>query len=72
MIRSQQSKYPKVVFCDFTAHDEETGFQRVYGSPGNLRYFAAFDVTLKYACSVSYTSAQGGQGHSREGSSRSI
>lgn len=47
MVRSRQDRYPKVVFCDMTIETNQTGFERVFGSPGNLRYFAAFDVSLK-------------------------
>lgn len=48
MVRSRKSRYPKVVFCDMSKEEGETGYERIFGSPGNLRYFAAFDVSLKY------------------------
>ncbi len=55
--KGRRDPYPKVVECSMdwrrmegeeggdTAGEEE---ERVYGSPGNLRYFSAFDVSLKY------------------------
>eukprot|EP00094_Tigriopus_californicus_P009679 TCALIF_09331-PA protein Name:"Protein of unknown function" AED:0.00 eAED:0.00 QI:258/1/1/1/0.5/0.4/5/85/227 len=46
MVRSRKDRYPKVVFCDMTIDTNQTGFERVFGSPGNLRYFEAFDVSL--------------------------
>ena len=47
MVRAIRARYPKVVYCDMSARHDEPGFQRTYGSPGNLRYFSAFDVSLK-------------------------
>ena len=46
MVKSREEKFPKVVFCDLTQLPEEVGFQRTFGSPGNLRHFAAFDASL--------------------------
>ncbi len=46
MVRERREKFPKVVFCDLTKLPTEVGFQRTFGSPGNLRHFAAFDVSL--------------------------
>jgi len=48
----QGEERPKVVFCDPTSQidDEvggEFGFQRNFGSPGNLKPFSAFDVSLE-------------------------
>ena len=36
----------RVVFCDLSIHEDDPGFERVYGEPGNLRNFAAFDVSI--------------------------
>ena len=36
----------RVVFCDLSTHEDDPGFERVYGEPGNLRNFAAFDVSI--------------------------
>ena len=46
MVKEREAKFPKVVFCDLTKVPEDVGFQRTFGSPGNLRHFAAFDVSL--------------------------
>ena len=46
MVRSRKEKFPKVVFCDMLKQPHEPGFQRTFGSPGNLRHFAAFDASL--------------------------
>ena len=46
MVRSRKEKFPKVVFCDMLKQPQEPGFQRTFGSPGNLRHFAAFDASL--------------------------
>ena len=46
MVMERREKFPKVVFCDFTKLPEEAGFQRTFGSPGNLRHFVAFDAAL--------------------------
>ena len=46
MVRSRNEKFPKVVFCDMLKQPKEPGFQRTFGSPGNLRHFAAFDASL--------------------------
>ena len=46
MVKDRQEKFPKVVFCDLTKLPDEVGFQRTFGSPGNLRHFAAFDASL--------------------------
>jgi len=46
MVMERQDKFPKVVFCDLTKLPEEAGFQRTFGSPGNLRHFVAFDAAL--------------------------
>ena len=35
-----------MVFCDLSIHEDDPGFERVYGEPGNLRNFAAFDVSI--------------------------
>ncbi len=43
---SRSAKYPKIVFCDLAAHEDDPGFERIYGEPGNLRNFAAFDVSI--------------------------
>ena len=48
MIRDPREKFPKVVYCDMNLQEEETGFQRSFGSPGNLRHFSAFDVSLRW------------------------
>ena len=47
MVRSRKEKFPKVVFCDMLKQPHEAGFQRTFGSPGNLRHFAAFDASLR-------------------------
>jgi len=49
MVKSREEKFPKVVFCDLTQLPEEVGFQRTFGSPGNLRHFAAFDASLGHS-----------------------
>ncbi len=65
MVKSDPAdRYPKVVYCDMEAWRDDDdggrggdggggagggGGERVYGSPGNLRYFSAFDVSLKCA-----------------------
>ena len=51
MVKAQRERYPKIVFCDLSKNELDNGFERIYGSPGNQRYFAAFDVSLKYAVS---------------------
>ena len=48
MVKAKAAKFPKVVFCDLTKLPSEVGFQRTFGSPGNLRHFAAFDASLGY------------------------
>ena len=53
MVKAQRERYPKIVFCDLSKNELDNGFERIYGSPGNQRYFAAFDVSLKYAISAS-------------------
>ena len=47
VMEKQKEKFPKVVFCDLTKLPGEPGFQRTFGSPGNLRHFVAFDATLE-------------------------
>ena len=47
MVKRPMFKYPKVLFCDMTKEVGAVGFERTFGSPGNLRYFAAFDVSLE-------------------------
>ena len=47
VMEQQKEKFPKVVFCDLTKLPGEAGFQRTFGSPGNLRHFVAFDATLE-------------------------
>ena len=46
MVKSREEKFPKVIFCDMLKLPEDAGFQRTFGSPGNLRHFAAFDASL--------------------------
>ena len=48
MVKEKLEKFPKVVFCDLRKLPTEVGFQRTFGSPGNLRHFAAFDASLGY------------------------
>ena len=48
MVKSRAEKFPKVVFCDMSKQPNKVGFQRTFGSPGNLRPFSAFDVSIKY------------------------
>ena len=48
MVKETLEKFPKVVFCDLRKLPTEVGFQRTFGSPGNLRHFAAFDASLGY------------------------
>ena len=56
MVKEGVEKFPKVVFCDMRKLPSEVGFQRTFGSPGNLRHFAAFDASLgyvnKYGCKI--------------------
>ena len=47
MVKGPADKFPKVVFCDMSLLPGKVGFERVYGSPGNLKPFAAFDVSLR-------------------------
>jgi hypothetical protein len=37
----------QVVYCDTTQLPSSPGFQRTWGSPGNLRDFVAFDAFLR-------------------------
>ena len=46
MVKSREEKFPKVIFCDMLKLPEDAGFQRTFGSPGNMRHFAAFDASL--------------------------
>ena len=48
MVKAKDTRFPRVVFCDFSKLPGEPGYQRTFGSPGNLRKFAAFDVSLDY------------------------
>ena len=48
MVKKPRDKFPRVVYCDFSKLPGESGFQRTYGSPGTLRHFSAFDVSLDY------------------------
>jgi hypothetical protein len=69
MVKSREEKFPRVVFCDMTranlitveasevtstASKLRSGFQRTFGSPGNLRHFVAFDVSLRQVLIWSY------------------
>jgi len=47
LVKDRQEKFPKLVFCDMSKQPDQVGFQRIFGSPGNLKPFSAFDVSLR-------------------------
>ncbi len=46
IIKTKSDTFPKVVYCDMNKLPGTPGFQRTYGSPGNLRDFVAFDAVI--------------------------
>ena len=54
MIKGKDDTYPKVVYCDMDKLPGNNGFQRTFGSPGNLREFVAFDAFLEDAIEDNY------------------
>ena len=46
IIKTKSDSFPKVVYCDMNKLPGTPGFQRTYGSPGNLRDFVAFDAII--------------------------
>ena len=47
VVKGQGDEFPQIVYCDMSLIPDDVGFERVYGSPGNLRPFAAFDVSMR-------------------------
>ena len=54
MVRGREDTYPRVVYCDMDKLPGHNGFQRIFGSPGNLREFVAFDAFLTNAIEDNY------------------
>ena len=44
----------QVVYCDLGRLPGEPGFERSYGSPGNIRDFVAFDAQLSQSIEDNY------------------
>ncbi len=47
LVKPASSRFPKVSFCDMSLRPNDPGFERIFGSPGNLRHFAAFDASIE-------------------------
>ena len=56
MVKPRGEKYPKVVYCDMNKLPDSSGFQRTFGSPGNLKEFVAFDAYLNTPLTDDYRS----------------
>jgi hypothetical protein len=54
MVRRREEGGPRVVYCDLSRLPGEPGFERSFGSPGNLRDFVAFDAQLTQSIEDNY------------------
>jgi len=54
IIKQKNDTFPKIVYCDMKKLPGSAGFQRTYGSPGNLRDFVAFDAYISQDITDSY------------------
>jgi len=54
IVKSNKDTFPRVVYCDMNKLPGTAGFERSYGTPGNLRHFVAFDVYINQDITDNY------------------